>query len=303
MYGTHDGYGDAGKIKKNVRCMHVDTCDELRLSKKKIWYKTSGSRHLFSLEPALAQTSTVYTHAYTYTLTPLLFTHTTYFCPFTNILFFRRHSSLPSQQQPLLDFHHHARLRSVKMKAVQAVTLFLTTLATTVFRTTSSTATAFPFNPNGIFGDYAVSFRENTEHMVDVGACSRAALSGNQPTNIPFMPVYSQLHWHAINVRLDDFAVGRWAVCNKCVILRSGETDRNVIAVVAGDCSKCVEGEINLTPAAYAAVNEGVILDGITAPGGFLKVVECPKNNEEILKYGYDYNIPAMTIKDVLNYG
>ena len=73
--------------------------------------------------------------------------------------------------------------------------------------------------------------------------------------------------------------------------------------MVAGDCSKCVEEEINLTPAAYAAVNEGVIWDGITAPGGFLKVVECPKNNEQILTHAYNYNIPAMTIKDVLNYG
>ncbi|KAF8948052.1 hypothetical protein BGZ47_006725 [Haplosporangium gracile] len=189
------------------------------------------------------------------------------------------------------------------MKAVQALALFLTaaTTATTIFRFPSSTADAFPFNDNPIFGDYPVTFRENTEHMVDVGACTRAALSG-KPT--PFMPIYSQLHWHAINVRLDDFAAGRWAVCNQCVILRSGETDRNVIAVLAGDCSKCEEGQINLTPAAYKAVNEGVMMDGtMGAPGGFFKVVPCPKDNEEILKYAYDYDIPAMTIKDVLNYG
>lgn len=246
--------------------------------------------------------NSLHTRLYLYTYTSTLHPHASFY-PFK--------ISFASVSIPLSSLHNNRSLSSTtpqdpvrrKMKAVQAVPLFLTTLAITVFRTRPPTANAYPFNPNKIFGDYVVSFRENVEHMVDVGACSRAALSGIQPATIPFMPVYSQLHWHAINVRLDDFAVDRKDVCNKCVILRSAETNKNIIAVVAGDCSKCVEGEINLTPAAYAAVNEGVTLDGITAPGGFLNVVECPKNNEEILKYAYDYNIPAMTFKDVLNYG
>ncbi|KAF8948053.1 hypothetical protein BGZ47_006726 [Haplosporangium gracile] len=195
------------------------------------------------------------------------------------------------------------------MKTTQAFTLFtlalLTTLATTAFRSASVAALALPFYNDPIFGDYPVSFRESIKNKIDVGACSKAALSGNQ--SIPVTLIDTPSHWHAISIRLDAFDAPRSDVCNQCVILRSVETDKMIIAALAGDCPECEDNQINLTPAAYKAINEGMALNetatAAAASEGFFKVVPCPRTAEDVGQYAKDLGIPPKTIEETLKRG
>ncbi|KAF9157117.1 hypothetical protein BG015_000010 [Linnemannia schmuckeri] len=197
------------------------------------------------------------------------------------------------------------------MKTTKAFTLFtlalLTTLATTTFRFASVDALAvpLPFYNDPIFGDYPVSFREIVKNKIDVGACGKAALSGKNQS-IPVTPIDTPPHWHAISVRLDAFDAPRSDVCNQCVILRSVETDKMIIAVLAGDCSECEDNQINLTPAAYKAINEGVALNETAAVAaaseGFFKVVPCPRTAEEVGQYAKDLGVPPKTIEETLKH-
>lgn len=72
MYGTHDGH-DKGKNKECAVHAYRNQRGTQPLEKKTDingWVSPP-----FPLEPVLAQTSTVYSHVYTYMLTHLLFTH------------------------------------------------------------------------------------------------------------------------------------------------------------------------------------------------------------------------------------
>ncbi|KAF9145040.1 hypothetical protein BGX30_010565 [Mortierella sp. GBA39] len=199
------------------------------------------------------------------------------------------------------------------MKSTQAFTLFtialLTTLATTTFRFASADALAVPFKEVRVFDDYPVVFRELVENEIDVGACSKAALSGKNQS-IPVQSIDIPANWHAISVRLDDFEASRSEVCNQCVILRSAETDKTILATLAGDCPSCEEHQINLTPAAYKAINEGVASNAIatgatsaTVSEGFFSVVPCPRNAGEVAKFAKALGIPAKTIEETLKRG
>lgn len=97
---------------------------------------------------------------------------------------------------------------------------FFLTSPTTAFRETS------------IYTDHPRTFHDNVEYLVDIGACSSRSLL---QVHISFETVFSKLHWHTVNIRMDDFLVSRAAFCNfQCVILRAPETDKIIMAVVAG---------------------------------------------------------------------
>lgn len=199
------------------------------------------------------------------------------------------------------------------MKSTQAFTLFtialLTALATTTFRFASADALAVPFKEAPIFDDYPVVFRGFVESKIDIGACSKAALS-EKNQSIPVQSIDIPANWHAISIRLDDFEAPHSEVCNQCVVLRSVETNKMILAALAGDCPNCEVNQITLTPAAYKAINEGVASNetatGATAAAvseGFFSVVPCPRNAGEVAKFAKALGIPAKTIEETLKRG
>ncbi|KAG0280859.1 hypothetical protein BGZ95_008286 [Linnemannia exigua] len=155
------------------------------------------------------------------------------------------------------------QVSNVPLIAVVAVAnmAFTRLLSVTEARPFVNEAIATSLSP----GEFIVNIRQNNNTVLNCGSCSPARLPDEDTKDTP---LHVKPKYQLATARLEALSGGPEAVCNQCVMIRNAIQTRIVMVRLVADCPTCEDRQIELTPAAYNAL-EGSAL-------GFMSFVPCP---------------------------
>ncbi|KAG0295048.1 hypothetical protein BGZ97_004914 [Linnemannia gamsii] len=92
------------------------------------------------------------------------------------------------------------------METIHVLALFTLILLITAITLRITTASNLPLQSNPVLVDYPTVFTKKLDGFVDTRACSKEALSTNNPA-VPVKAVIIESHWHMVNLHPDYFEV------------------------------------------------------------------------------------------------
>ncbi|KAG9065696.1 hypothetical protein KI688_001985 [Linnemannia hyalina] len=115
----------------------------------------------------------------------------------------------------------------------------------------------------------------------DISGCD-STYNGENP-NVLFSSLRINRQVQVALLHLDDYAGGREALCNQCLMVTDLEGTKSIMVRLMGDCPGCVANELRLSPAAYEYLG-----DGYGQMDGFFSFTDCPDpgSKEAIDKFG-----------------